>query len=232
MANSLSKWNELLTAILNIPSAKVNRSKFLDRELRLYCDESKLNEVIEGNKAPYDAINENLLDKIADQRIKKYTNQASGFSFVSGLPGGLAMLATLPADMVQYYYYSFKIAQELAYLYGFHDFCDKNGEITERSLNTLTILIGVMSGNAITATGLKIVSSQVLEEMSKVTFYQIAKSIAKELGMMITKRSFSKVIGTAIPILGGVVSGSITMLNFRPSAKRLKKRLQADLSSK
>lgn len=232
MANSLSKWNELLTAILKIPGAKVDRSKFLDRELRLYCDESKLNEVKEGNKAPYDVITEKLLDKIADQRINYYVTQASSFSFVSGLPGGFGMLVTLPADMVQYYYFLFKIAQELAYLYGFHDFCDENGELTERSLNTLTILIGVMSGNAITAAGLKIVSSQVLEQMSRVTFYQIAKSIARELGMMMSKRSILKAFGVAIPFLGGLLSGSITMLNFRPSAKRLKKRLQADLSSK
>ena len=41
-----------------------------------------------------------------------------------------------------------------------------------------------------------------------------------------TKQSFSKALGKVIPVLGGVISGGITLATFRPSAKRLQKQLQ------
>lgn len=231
MANSLSQWNKVLGSILEIPGAKVNRAKFLEGEFRQYCDGPSLNRIKEG-ASPYEVVTVATLNKIADKRIDFYARIASSISFFTGLPGGFTMLAALPADMIQYYFYLFKIAQELAYLYGFHDFCDENGKLTERSLNTLTILIGVMTGasGSINVVGQKIIISQALEQMPKIAFYQISKEIAIELGVRLSTRSIVKGVSLAIPFLGGVASSLITRYSFKPSAKRLKNRLEADLN--
>ena len=204
MANSLSIWNKSLAAIMEIPGARVNRTKFLESELRQYCDESTINNVVNGRIAPYEAINKRLLGEIAERRINYNKNRAAASSFVMGLPGGFAVFATLPADMVQYYYFLFKTAQELAYLYGFPSFCDTDGELTERSLNTLTILIGVMSNDAATTAGLKIISKQLIEQMPKIVFYDLAREVAKSLGLRITQRSFAYTVGKAVPLFGGI----------------------------
>ena len=231
MANSLSQWNKVLGSILEIPGAKVSRAKFLEGEFRQYCDEFSINKIITEEKAPYEVVSVTTLNRIADKRIDYYSRTASSISFLTGLPGGFTMLATLPADMIQYYFYLFKIAQELAYLYGFHDFCDANGQLTERSLNTLTILIGVMTGDAIKATGLKTISSEALEQMPKVLFYRIAREIAVKLGVKLSTRSVVKGVSHAIPILGGVALSLITRYTFKPSTLRLKKRLEADFNN-
>ena len=46
-------------------------------------------------------------------------NCVSGISAALGMPGGVAMSATIPADIVQYYGYTLRAAQKLMYLYGF-----------------------------------------------------------------------------------------------------------------
>ena len=66
-----------------------------------------------------------ILDKIASDCISYHTNIASGTSFVAGLPGGLAMIGTIPADVAQFYFHVFVIAQKLSYVYGYPDLCDK-----------------------------------------------------------------------------------------------------------
>jgi len=231
MANSLRIWNKLLGAILEIPGAKVNWTKFLESELRQYCDESTFNDVLDGSIASYEAISKTLLEKIANQRIKYNKNRASASSFIMGLPGGIAIAATLPADIVQYYYFLFKTAQELAYLYGFPDFCDADGELTERSLNTLTILIGVMSNDTTMTAGLKFLSKQFFDQMPKAVLYDIAREAAKTLGVRISQRSFARSITKFVPVLAGIGSGVITWSSFMSAANRLKKRLQTNLPS-
>ena len=61
--------------------------------------------------------------------------------------------------------------------------------------------------------------------LSKTGLYTIAKQIAKWLGISLTKQSFGKTISKIIPILGGILSGGITMATFMPMANKLKKYL-------
>lgn len=61
------------------------------------------------------------IDKIADEVIKFERNCVSGISTALGAPGGWAMAATIPADIVQYYGYTLRAMQKLLYLYGFRN---------------------------------------------------------------------------------------------------------------
>lgn len=62
--------------------------------------------------------------------------------------------------------------------------------------------------------------------LTKTIYYPIIKQIAKWIGIKLTKDSFAKGVGKAIPILGGIISGGLTYATFRPCAKRLQHKLQ------
>lgn len=48
---------------------------------------------------------------MAKRIINERTIVSTGASFVAGLPGGLAMAATIPADMLQFYGIALRMAQ-------------------------------------------------------------------------------------------------------------------------
>ncbi len=43
---------------------------------------------------------------------------STAISAAAGIPGGYAMIATIPADIIQYYGVALRFAQEMVYLYG------------------------------------------------------------------------------------------------------------------
>lgn len=53
---------------------------------------------------------------MANACIRDNVLLASGTSVVAGLPGGLAMAITIPANIAQFYAFSLKLAQELGYI--------------------------------------------------------------------------------------------------------------------
>ena len=91
---------DIIILALRTPGVHVNRENFLRKELF-------------KNYPPED------IDKIADEVIKFERNCVSGISAALGMPGGAAMAATIPADIVQYYGYTLRAIQKLLYLYGF-----------------------------------------------------------------------------------------------------------------
>ena len=61
--------------------------------------------------------------------------------------------------------------------------------------------------------------------LTKTVIYPIVKQVAKWIGVKLTKDSFAKGLGKVVPILGGVISGGLTYVTFRPGAKKLKNTL-------
>ena len=94
--------------------------------------------------------NTELIDKIADEVIKHERNCVSGISAALGMPGGVAMAATIPADIAQYYGYMLRATQKLMYLYGFPaiNLDEKDQTFDSETMNTLIICLGVMYGVA------------------------------------------------------------------------------------
>ena len=67
--------------------------------------------------------------------------------------------------------------------------------------------------------------------LTKGTFYPLIKATAKWFGIKMTKTIFSKAVGTAIPVVGGVIGGGITFVSFKPCCNRLRKALQDTMLS-
>ena len=51
------------------------------------------------------------------------------------------------------------------------------------------------------------------------------KKVATLLGVKMTKDVFAKGVSKAVPVLGAVVSGGLTLATFKPMAQKLKKYL-------
>ena len=226
---------------LRIPGIRIKRDDFLHRELQRYYPESTILDAI--NYTPAHAhISKKDIDHIANEVIQYERNCVSGISAALGIPGGVAIAATIPADIAQYYGYMLRAAQKLMYLYGFPeiDTSEKTSQFDSETINILTLCLGVMYGvaganKALTtlANGLAAgVEKQLLKTaLTNGTIYPIVKSIAKFFNVRMTKEVFAGFFKKAIPVVGGVVGGGITYLSFKPCCEKLKDSLQDTLLS-
>lgn len=225
-------WARILETSLAIPGAKVDRTSFLESQLSPYCGEEKVSNAIQFRPAAA-GISPELINKLADACIKSHILQASSASFVTGLPGGLAMVGTIPADLVQSYWHALVLAQKLAYLYGWPDLLDK-GQVDEHTKVELTLMIGVMMGAAAANRGLREVAlrfaGQVAhrlprQALTKTAYYPIVKQVGRWIGISVTKRGFAGGVAKMVPVISGFVSAGLTAAMMRTMAKRLKNHL-------
>lgn len=233
MADEVKIWNNVLATAMAIPGVKVNRREFLTHTLLPYCENENLKAIINGDK-PVSFLPLGVIDLLADKCISKHITLVTAASAVAGIPGGLAMLAGIPADMAQYYYHVFVLSQKMAYLYGFPDLVDENGELSEDAQNQLTLFTGIMLGVAIANEAIqelaKRFAGQVVKRLpkyalTKTVIYPMVKQVVKWIGIKLTKDSFAKGLGKTIPFLGAGISGALTYFTFKPGAERLKKSL-------
>ena len=187
-------WNKVLATVLKMPGVKVDRIAFLRTELRPYCNQSRLQMI--GSVRPYTVVSEQVVDKLAKQCVHYHTALATATSTIAGLPGGLVMAATLPADLVQYFYHVFVLSQKLAYLYGYPDLCEEDGELSDMASDLLTIFMGVMVGAPVAEKGINELSKAVAENavtrlprvaLTKTAIVPIAAQIARLIGTRISK---------------------------------------------
>lgn len=234
MNNEALIWNKILSAVLKMPGVKVDRVAFLQKELKPYCSASKLEMLT--NVRPYTIVDDKVIDRVAGSVIKRHTAMATTASAIAGLPGGLAMAATIPGDISQYYFHVVVLSQKLAYLYGFPDFCDEEGELGDMTGDLLTIFMGSMMGAKVADQGISELAKGMAKSavgrlprvaITKVAVYPVASKVAQMAGLKLTKEGFAKGLGKFIPIAGGLFSGSLTLFTFTPGARRLQKRLKA-----
>lgn len=226
---------------LQTPGIKVNREDFLRKELMKNHPQEVIDIAISHNPS-YARIPSSEIDKIADEVIKFERNCVSGISAALGVPGGVAMVATIPADLAQYYGYMLRATQKLMYLYGFPeiDTTEKEHTFDSETMNLLIICLGVMYGVQGTNTALKAIATAfgkgvekklLKAALTKGTIYPIVKSVAKWFGVNMTKQVFAGFFKKAIPVVGGVIGGGITYLSFKPCCDKLKASLQDTLLS-
>lgn len=149
-----------------LPMVRIDRGTFLYKELIKYYPKDQVEVAIKNNPA-YAGIPVSVINKIAKNCINYETNKVSSISFVAGLPGGFAMVGTIPADVAQYFGHVLRILQKLVYLYG----CEE--------------LIG--------------------EDCS----------------------FDDETVSKAIPVIGGVASGGLTYITYKPMANKLKSHLES-----
>ena len=220
---------------LRIPGVHIDREEFLRKQFMKNYSNDVIQDAINFNPA-HAGITVEEIDNIADQVIQYERNCVSGISLALGAPGGVAMVATLPTDIAQYYGYMLRAIQKLLYLYGFPEINIENGvNIDDETMNLITLCLGVMYGVEGSVASIKIlfnalgkgVEKQLLQKaLTKGTFYPIVKKISRWFSVCMTKQVFAGFFRKAIPVVGGVVGGGITYLSFKPCCDNLKKSLQ------
>ena len=227
---------DFIIAGLRTPGVRVNREAFLRAEFKKHYAPEVIDVIVEHNPA-YAKIPSDTIEKLANEVIKYERNFVSGISTALGMPGGAAMAATVPADIVQYYAYMIRAAQKLMYLYGFPEIevKEKNQVFDSETINTLVICLGAMygvagAGNAIKAMAKALgdgVQKQLMRKaLTKGTIYPIVKEVSKWFGVKMTKEVFTSFFKKAIPVVGGVVGGGITYATFKPCCDRLRDTLK------
>lgn len=226
---------DIIVLGLRIPGVHIDREEFLRKQFMKNYANDVIQDAVKFNPA-HAGITVEEIDNIADQVIQYERNCVSGISLALGAPGGVAMVATLPTDIAQYYGYMLRAIQKLLYLYGFPEINVENGvNIDDETMNLITLCLGVMYGVEGSVVSIKILSNalgkgvekKLLQKaLTKGTFYPIVKKISRWFSVCMTKQVFAGFFRKAIPVVGGVVGGGITYLSFKPCCDNLKKSLQ------
>ena len=226
-------WDMIMGAALALPGAKVDRDSFLRSQLAPYCDDCQIHLAIEGRPANA-GVPSDVIDRLARAVIRWHVIRASSISFAAGLPGGWAMVGTIPVDTAQFWWHAIVLSQKLAYLYGWPDFL-KNGKVDDDTKLHITLLIGTMLGaaqaNRVIVEVAKRIAEQVARRVPRMTltrtaWYPIIKQIARWIGVSITRGSFARGLSKVVPIVGGVVSAGVTAGAMTLMANRLKNHLR------
>ena len=232
---------DIITTSMRVPGVKINRESFLRQEFFKYYPEDMIETAIQTTPA-LAGIQSKDIDKMANEVIKFERYGVSGISAALGAPGGIAMAATIPADIVQYYGHILRTAQKLLYLYGFPEINvnEKGQKLDSETMNILIVSLGVMNGVAGANNALKAmahalaagVEKKLLKAaLTKGTVYPVVKGVASWFGKKMTKEVFAGFFKKAIPVVGGVLGGGITFTMFKPCCVKLKLSLQDTLLS-
>lgn len=229
MSNGSEMFEVLMTNAVKLPGVKVDRKEFLAQSFSKHVPASQLADIVE--KGPIEAnVPLTLIKKIAKRNIANQTMKSSSASFAAGLPGGIGLAATIPADTAQFFGFSLRLAQETGYLYGYDDFWE-NGELdAERVNGDLVLFLGVMFGVGGAAATIKALSAQLSKQalkqlpkkaLTKTVYFPIIKKMSAMIGVKMTKDTFAKGVSKMIPLAGGVISGGLTFSSMTKMGNRL-----------
>ena len=230
---------KVLLKALRTPGVKIQRSAFLQKELRKYCTEGVIEEAICTSPARA-GIAKTVIDKISKDVINYETRKATCVSVVASAPSSFVPMATIGAagaDIVSYFAFVLRVVQELAYLYGFHDFELDENSVDSETMDTILVFMGVMFGVKGATVALEKIATTMAshvakdlarQTLSKGTVYPIVKKIAQKIGYRMTKQIFADGVASAIPVAGCLASGGLTYIMFKPNCMRLRKSLMVD----
>ncbi|WP_270335979.1 EcsC family protein [Streptococcus macedonicus] len=233
--NNESLALKVVNESLKLPFVKIDRSEFLIKKFGEQVDD--IQKLID--EGPQVFFSKEELDESAKKVINANVLQSSSLSFASGLPGGFAMAATIPADIAQFYGYSLKLAQEISYIYGYNNMWNDQGELTEDAKNTLILYLGVMLGVTSAGAAVRILSNKMAlqalkkipqKALTKTIYYPIIKQVMAIFGTKLTKATFAKGVSKFIPLVGGAVSGTMNYISLRPMANKLKDELGKNIN--
>lgn len=229
-----TKFEQVLRASAQMPGVQIDREAFLRSELRRFCSDEQIKHAV--STTPADAgVSLDVVNAIAKSVVKHETGKVTALSTAAGVPGGLAAIGTVPADIAQYFGHVLRVVQKLAYIYSWPNLFEEGADgLDSATESMLTLFIGVMFGVNAAHVGVAKVSSLIAQQMAKKlpqqaltkgAVYPVVKKVATVLGVRMTTQIFASGAAKIVPVVGGVVSGGLTLATFLPMAKRLQKHL-------
>ncbi len=233
--------DDLIVLGLRTPGVKIDRERFLRSELQKTYPQHTIDDAVRRTPA-LAGIPKEMVDRIADEVIQNERIKVSGISAALGAPGGVAMAATIPVDIIQYYGYMLRAAQKMLYLYGFPQIDTSESEqvLDSGTMNTLILCMGVMYGvggaskalqTMAQALGRGVEKKLLNTALTKGAIYPIVKKTAQWFGVKMTKEVFAGFFKKAIPVVGGLAGGALTYATFKPCCEKLKNALKDTILS-
>lgn len=220
---------QIVTSAAKVPGVKIKRDDFLRDEFSSPKYKEIMSLIIE--KGPVSAgVPRDEIKRLAKGAINFETTKVTMLSAAAGIPGGLAMIGTIPADLAQFYAHVLRIIQKLMYLYGWEDI----GSMNDETRNVLLLFLGAMSGvqaaekaiaDLCKSATAKMTKTIVAKALTKTTLYPIIKKICATLGIKLTKKVLADWVAKAVPLIGAFTSGGLTLATFKPMSHKLLKLL-------
>ncbi len=220
-------FETILSKAIKLPGVKVDRSAFLTEMFGNHVFD--LQEILALGPVQAKCPKE-ILERMAGDVIAKRTSQSAWVSFAAGMPGGLAMAATIPADTLQFFGVALRMAQEISYLYGGKDLWTDGEPDPELVRSQLILYIGVMFGVADAAAVVRLMYAQMKKQalrtvpeklLPRVILYPLAKQVSRHIGSKVAKSAATKGVAKVVPIVGGLVSGGMTYAAMKPMGRHL-----------
>ena len=227
---------DFLAKVVRVPGVRINREEFLRQELRkLHLSDDVIARAIDLNPL-HAGVSLTAIDRLAEEAISYETNKSAAISFVAGIPGGFAMLGTIPADLMQYYAHALRIMQKLAYLYGWGELLPDGRDTDDDTLGVLAVFFGVMlgvGGAAQSLTAFARVAAKTAYQnhatkraLMSITWYPVVKHSLRLIGINITKSTAAKGFSKIVPVIGGFVSSGLTFMALQSQSALLKEHLR------
>jgi len=221
---------DLVAMAMQLPAVRVDREKFITAQFDKLFDPATVQSILE-NGTQASGIPRHVIHSLSRSAIRHETALVSMVSGAAGLPGGWAMAATIPADMIQYHAAMLRVAQKLAYLHDWADLVpERNENIDDATKNVLLVFLGAMYGVKAANEGIaylaksysvKVTKTIAAKPLTQGVFYPIVKQVSKALGIQMNKQVLGQISGKAIPVLGAVISGGLTFFSFRGMSNKL-----------
>lgn len=217
---------QTIGAVSKLPVVRVDREMFLRKH---FGDSEHLDVILQ--RGPQAVFSTKSLRKKANSLIKNSAAKTSMVSFASGLPSNPAvMIPAGGADVAQYFGFAINLAQQIAYLFGEDDLFDGGGQLSEAAQMRVIAYLGAMFGaagaSALVASTSKVAGANLgkkvaAQALTKTAWYPLVKKVGAVVSVKITKKTVEKTITKVVPVVGGVVSGGLTYVTFRPMGHRL-----------
>lgn len=229
-------FGSVLAAAARLPGVRIDRDGYLRKALARYCTPEQVATAVRTSPAAA-GITREILSKAANDSIRFESTKVTALSAAAGIPGGFALIAAVPADILQTIAHTLRIAQKLAYLYSWPALFSGEGDaLDDATAGILTLFVGVMFGVQAANEGVAqiatLASKQLLRTLprhalTQGVIYPIVKSVSRRLGVQMSKQIFAKGVSKIVPVIGAAVSGGVTLATFVPMCHRLKSHLSS-----
>lgn len=151
------------------------------------------------------------LDAIATMFQNQNQLLVTSTGVLAGLPGGLLMLATIPADISALSYFSLRAISGISQSYGF----ESNSESAR--LTALLLFAGASGVESVSIGGSQVVLTNLATNVLTKPYRDlITARVVRQVAVELTGKS----LGKFIPIVGGVVGGTTNYLFLKSVGNR------------
>lgn len=209
---------------------RVDRKEWLREVLAPFVSGEDLERI--DHLRPEDLVAPEVLDKLANEEVTNASCKSTLFASATTLLGRYSLLGANLVDVTSFWIHEVRLAQKLAYLYGWDDFYF-NGRATQETLSRTVAILGYgleihsMKGvllstayDMIPAVGEKLQSGDCTpsqQECMKLTAQQLAVA-AKSL--------FSSLVGRQSTLGGILLAGATNLFVYKRMARRMQEILQ------